>query len=483
VTPRVAKSWFGSAIGGLALLILETRSAEAAEHLTAEEVLASSAVHYPSIIESLARRRGAAGKVVETDGAFDLVFTADGFGRLAGFYDGSAVQGGVKQEIGRLGARLYADYQLSDGRFPLYEDSRYTTDRGAVSVGALFSLLRDRDIDDRRFARADAGLALQAADLEVLLTRLGVQQRAAIAYWRWVTAGRTLEVYRNLLELARDRVTGLEAQVRSGAQASIFLVENRQNITRRETFVASAVRELRIAANELSLYYRDADGRPRVPDDSELPPMPSLAAGPLEPRPSIADASTALTRRPELEILRTAIARAQQRVALAANAMKPRVDVNVELGRALGSAAEGGPSRDSSDARIGVSFSVPLQQRAARGRLQQERAAIDAIAAEQRLRREQIEVEVENIVLELDIAEQLLKLAADQVEQTELVRAAEQRRFENGASDFFVVNLREETAANARIQHFAADLDRRVARINYDAATVDLQRLGLDAAE
>jgi outer membrane protein TolC len=483
MTALSAKSWFGSAVGGLALLLLETRAADAAEPLTAADVLASSATHYPSIVESLARRRGAEGRVLEADGAFDLVFAADGSSRLSGYYDGSAAKGGVRRNIAPFGARLYADYKLSDGFFPIYEDANYTTDRGAISVGALFSLLRDRDIDDRRFARTDASLSLRAAELDVLLTRIGVQQRALVAYWRWVTAGRTLDVYRNLLLLARDRVAGLEEQVRSGAQASIFLVENRQNITRRETFVTSAARDLRIAANELSMYLRDPDGKPRVPEDSELPPAPPIATEAPPPTRIAPDTATALARRPELELLRTAIARAENRVALAANSMKPRVDVNVELAQALGSVAEGGPSRDSSDARVGVSFSVPLQQRVARGKLQQERAAIDAIVAEQQLQREQIEVEVENIVLDLNIAEDLLRLAAEQVEQTELVRAAEQRRFENGASDFFVVNLREETAANARIQYFAADLDRRIARANYDAAIVDLAGLGLETED
>ena len=49
----------------------------------------------------------------------------------------------------------------------------------------------------------------------------------------------------------------------------------------------------------------------------------------------------------------------------------------------------------------------------------------------------------------------------------------------SGASDFFLVNLREETAANALVQYYSAYLARRVARANYDAATVDLERLGI----
>ena len=63
--------------------------------------------------------------------------------------------------------------------------------------------------------------------------------------------------------------------------------------------------------------------------------------------------------------------------------------------------------------------------------------------------------------------------------QTETMREAEQRRFQSGASDFFLVNIREETAANARIQFHEARLDREVALADYYAATVELDQLGI----
>ena len=449
--------------------------------LTAEAVLASSARHYPSVLERIATRGGAEGALTRAEGAFDLVFSADGFSRLAGYYDGGVIKGGVKQNLPTLGSSVYADYRLSNGEFPIYEDASYTNELGEIKLGVIFSLLRDRDLDERRFERIDARLSLRETELDLLLTQIGVQRRALVAYWRWVTAGRTLEVYEALLTLARDRQSGLEEQVRRGAQAEIFLIENEQNIARRETFVTNARRDLRFAANELSLFYRDKDAMPLVPHPEELPPAPSPATvEPLALR-AAADADVALANRPELELLRTALERARYRVSLAENSMKPRVDLNVELARDFGDVAEGGLSRDGTETIVGISFSVPLQQRSARGRIRQETAQIEAIRHRQRLREDQIAIEIENIIVNLNAAEAMLQLAADQVELTQRVREAEQRRFENGASDFFLVNIREESAANARIQYYAADLERHIARADYDAALVDLERLGLDA--
>ena len=94
-------------------------------------------------------------------------------------------------------------------------------------------------------------------------------------------------------------------------------------------------------------------------------------------------------------------------------------------------------------------------------------------------RYEQIELVVNNLLVELNVSRELLLLAAQEVQQTGIMRVAELRRFESGASDFFLLNIREETAANARIRLLRAELTTRVARANYDAATVNLSRLGI----
>ncbi len=111
--------------------------------------------------------------------------------------------------------------------------------------------------------------------------------------------------------------------------------------------------------------------------------------------------------------------------------------------------------------------------------MQQEQAKVESLRQEQRLTADQIEVEVGNILIDLNVAEDLLRLAEQEVDQSETLMVAEQNRFASGASDFFLVNIREETAANARIQYYTADLKRRIARADYDAATVDLSRLGI----
>jgi outer membrane protein TolC len=169
-----------------------------------------------------------------------------------------------------------------------------------------------------------------------------------------------------------------------------------------------------------------------------------------------------------------------QKLALSENELKPRLDLSLELAEGFGSLGEGGASRDGTDTVVGFTFSVPLERRQAKGRITQARAELESLRQEQRRLEDRVEIELRNILLELDIAEQLMRLAEQDVDLSETMRLAEIRRFEQGASDFFLVNIREETAANARIGYFTALQRTQVARANYDAATVNLARLGID---
>ncbi|MFT6287239.1 MAG: outer membrane protein TolC [Halieaceae bacterium] len=447
--------------------------------LLPKQVLESSSRHFPGILESLAAQRAAQGRALAAEGAFDLVFDSQGYNRTDGFYDGSLLGGSLTQPLRDMGASIYGGYDVSRGDFPIYEDSSFTSRDGQVKVGVLFSLLRDRDIDERRFGENDALLELEQAEFDVLLTRIGVQQQALIAYWRWVTAGRKLQVYKELLELAKDRESGLEVQVREGNLAQISLIENLQNITRRQALALSAERNYRAATNALGFYYRGANGEIRFVGSQRLPAETDLSGMSVAPMISVNDSLDALKRRPELLKLKTAMERAQRRAELSENELKPRLDFGVELASGLGDEGEGGPSRDTNDVIVGFEFSVPLERRFAKGRLAEAESDLESLRQQRRELEDQLSVGLRNILLDLDVAKQLVNLASLEVEQSETLRQAESQRFEQGASDFFLVNLREETAADARIRYFIATLERHIARANYDAATVNLPQLGL----
>lgn len=479
-------------LGGAALLALAPAAAGAQDiapvgdpleaaltqgPLLPEEVLRSSALTFPSILEAFEREAAARSDQLSADGAFDLMLRAEAFDRLTGFNDGGAVRAQATQPLQPYGAQIFGGYTLSDGRLPTSSSSFNTNEFGRVNVGALFSLLRDRDIDPRRFALEDTRLATSQARLDVMLVQLNVQQEALRAYWRWVAAGEEIRVFEELLEIAEARQIGLSREVSEGARARIALTENEQNLLARRSLLEDAKRNLRVAANSLGFYLRRSDGTMIVPTREMLPnrdqmrgvaPVEQLLTQPI---------SDVIQNRPELETFRLALQRAANRVDLRRNDLLPRVDASVELSRGFGDPAS--PTGDTTGAAVGVTFSVPLQRREARGRLQRAEAELRETELRQRRIADQLTTEVRNIIDNLTAALKVADLAEAEVKQANQMVQAERTRFRLGAGDFFFVNRREEAAADAQIKAIRAKLAGRLAEASFNAATMNLPALGL----
>lgn len=448
--------------------------------LLPEAVLRSSALTFPSILESFEREAAARSDQLAADGAFDLILEGEAYDRVTGTFSGGYAEVGARQPIAAMGAELFGSYRLSDGTFPIYENIFNTNQAGEFKIGGLLSLLRNRRIDQRRFGVDDTRLARDQARLDVLLVQLKVQHEALSAYWRWVALGEEIAVYEELLEIAEARAIGLAREVREGATARIALIENEQNVIRRRTLLTEAQRNFQTAATSLSFYLRDSSGRLIVPTRAQLPGPEILDRLPDMQALLNTQRSDVLENRPELQNFKIALERAQNKVALRENDLQPQLDFKAEVSRDFGAIGDGGPTFDSTDTVVGVTFSVPLQRRTARGRLRRAEAELREIELRERRVADQISVELDNILTNLNAALKLAGLAENEVEQADAMVTAERRRFRLGAGDFFLVNLREESAATAQIRKIRAKLNGKISQASYSAATMDLEALGLD---
>jgi outer membrane protein TolC len=448
--------------------------------LLPDEVLRSSALTFPSILEAFEREAAARSDQLSADGAFDLMLKGEYYDRLTGFYSGGYGKVEARQALRPYGAEVFGSYRVSDGDFPTYENYNYTNALGEAKVGALFSLLRNRDIDGRRFAIEDTRLAASQARLDVLLVQLNVQHEALRAYWRWVGAGEEIRVFEELLEIAEARQIGLTREVNEGARARIALTENELNLLKRRALLEEAKRNFATASNSLGYYLRGSDGQMVVPTREMLPDLARMKG--IAPAEQLAATPTSeiIQSRPELQTFKLALERANNKVALRQNDLQPSLDASVELSRDFGQLGPGGPGFDSTDAVVGLTFSVPLQRRTARGAVQRAEAELRETELRQRRIADQITTEVGNILANLSAALKLSDLAEAEVKQANQMVQAERTRFRLGAGEFFLVNAREETAANAQVSAIRAELAGRLAEASYNAATMNLRALGLE---
>ena len=443
------------------------------------DLLRSSARTFPSILAAFEKEAAARADQLAAEGAFDLMLDAQAYSRLTGSFNTIYVDTKATQPLEQMGAEVFASYRLSNGRFPIYENIFNTNEFGEVKIGGVLPLLRNSSIDSRRFARRDADLAASQAELDVLLVKLKVQAEALGAYWSWVAAGREVAVYEELLEIAQARAIGLSREFQEGAAPRIALVENEQNVLRRKTLLAEAQRRFATASTSLGFYLRESGGQMVVPARRHLPDADELRGLPSVEQLMRSSLSDAVANRPELANLAISIERARGTISLRRNDLRPRLDATAEISRDFGPIGAGGSTFDSTDTVVGVTFSVPLQRRGAQGRLDKAEAELRALELDRRRVSDELTVELENIVTNLEAALELTSLAEAELAQARQMVTAERRRFALGAADFFLVNLREETAASAQIRQIRAELNGRLSAANYDTAVMNLEALGL----
>lgn len=458
----------------LRLFLLCTLSAWPAHAITMEELLHSSAEHYPSIAKSLAAVAGQEGKIQSAQGAFDWELNNNSTTRAAGYYDGSYTDSQITRRLSDSATRLYGGYRASAGRFPVYEDEKVTLNDGEFNVGVALSLWRNRIIDEERFAVADARMELEQKKIDLLLTRLGVQYDAMQAYIDWLAAGKAVRVAERMLSLSEKRQSLFATRAEKGDVPRILLTENSQTISKRRAEVNDAHKNLANKAAKLSLYWRDAEGRSLLPKHKDLPKdFPSAKAMNIRIEEEIEKARSV---RPELIKVDLGLKREKYKLRLGENKVLPKVDMLVEGAKDIGA---GDPRRRDTEAKIGFKISIPLQQNLGRGQIKQSEATITQLEQENRLLSDRIATEIRIAVNNYNAARQNVDLAEQEKKATSAMEQAERERFENGATDFFVLNMREERAAEAELKSIQSRMKLWQALSDYYLATLQTQSFGL----
>jgi len=457
----------------LVAAVLCGASGRAAAALELDQVLASSIEHFPAIQAAVQETLIREGRVTGALGAFDLALEQNAKVR-GGYYDGRTLDNRLVKPLPLANMQTFAGYRVSNDDFPIYEEEYVTNDGGEFNLGIVFSLWRDRSIDPRRFELAAARLGVREAELDLELARITTQRNATRAYWSWVVAGQRLAVYRALVALAERRVNAFEQRAAAGDIATIHIVENRQNLLRRQALATEAQGDFDARAIELSLYLRDVHGDPMRPDATALP---GLVTGTTA---HVADAeilvAAVLSVRPELARLDTLSDIERKRLALAENELMPRVDLGLKGAHDIGNGAR---AREGFEAVVDLTISIPLERRRGTGLVAESRARLEQINFERALTEQRLANEIRKLGTTLNAMRELVALTGDEAEQAATMEQAERTRFEAGASDFFLVNLREERSADARIRHLDARLLYQLSVADLHAITIDREALGL----
>ncbi len=413
-----------------------------------DDVLTSVERHFPLILAAQEEIEAAEGRLLQAEGGFDTALKSSNRFELEGFYDSERLKLNLEQPTGLWGATFSGGYRLGQGTFADYEGGEKTNEDGEFKIGVNLPLLQNRAIDARRVALWRARLAREQADPVLVIKRLESTLKATDAYWKWVSAGRLREIARRLLALAESRMAQVRLAVEEGLLPRINLTENERLIVDRRVRLVRAERKLQEAGIELSLYWRDEQGRPTVPPDSLLPyefPEPRASEEIVVPE----DEAFALRHRPEVMATQLELEQLRLDRSLAQNQLQPRLDFGLFASQDIGDDVNDPDDKGPFELEALVNLDVPLQRRKAKGKDRELRAKIAKLEREFQFLVEVITTDVMDARSALTQAWLRIEQARENVRLANELADAERFQLSAGESDLLRVNLREQQAAVA----------------------------------
>ncbi|WP_162051558.1 TolC family protein [Pontibacter pamirensis] len=354
-----------------------------------------------------------------------------------------------------FGPELIAGYDQTQGQY--LSPEAITPERGLSYAGIAVPLAQGLFIDERRaiIRQADLMQGIAEAERVKLINKLLLQ--ATKDYWDWLLYFREMQLYEEALELASFRLQGVRIRVQEGDLAAIDTVE-----------ALVAVQDRLVMLQQAQLAYNNTRlmvathlwGPDQVPLELQESTIPALIGSELTslPQDSVQQLLViAKANHPDLRKLSLKGQQLEVEQRFAANKLLPKLNAEYNVLQSDFYLNSDVLERQHMGAnyKLGVSFSMPLFLREARGKLQLTRAKQQANSLEliQTVR------EVENNLLaafnEWQALEEQIRLQELMVENAEALRNGEVIRFQNGESSLFLVNAREVKLMEAQLKLYA----------------------------
>ncbi len=443
---------------------------------TEEEVLESTQNHFPVILQAIEGMQAAQGDVQARMGAFDAKVVSNNTSVPVGYYKRDYWDAQIEKSFGFAGSHVYAGYSYGfRGMFPPQYSTFSTNSGGTPRVGGSFSALRGFSIDARRAEIRKAELALNTSKLDIQRTRISVKRDARIAYWHWISTVRNVQIHQDLLDLAENRNRVLEQRARAGDISNVVVTENLQYIAHRRAELASAELGMRQSALDLSLFYRDQNGEPRLVGNvapHDLDTRMQTRAQDVETNadhglyPAFQGGS--LLRRPDVLSLSNELAINQWDVKLAKNMFLPKLDLGIDYTKNIGNQD---PSNAPHVLTIFINLEIPIEYNLLKGISKTAHARQRALTSQYNFLIQSIQVEIDKLRQAISFSRKRMNNAQQEMNYAKELVQAETYKFTQGGSNLFLVNIREAAYTQALQNTILSQLDLIRAQADYEAST------------
>ena len=456
---------------------------------------------------------------------------------------GSGRSGTTTSTTYSLSPSINKSFELGGGNYTLsFANSHTNTSSSFSFINPYYSsnlslqftqpLLRNRSIDNNRRQIRIQKKRLEQSDADFRLRTIDVITRVQRAYWDLVFALRDQQNQLDNLNLTRENLRRVEAQIAVGTKAPLERAEVQTELANRESSLLVAVQGVSIAENNLKqLIFKDPTTREWsaqvTPTDT-----PKFDTTPVNLNDALKEARE---NRPELRRLRLQNDINRIDIQYFKNQTRPQIDLESTLattglaGKDVSGAAAagtlfpliggdpntnasafllreiravqtqagfplsvvpfvpslggpptnliGGYGKDLSNLfgfktrniTIGVAFQIPLKNSTAEANLAGANIQKEQLEASVRSQDQLIEVDVRNAAQAVETSRRRVLAARDARANAEMQLEGEQRLYQVGRSTTFLLFQRENALTNARNAELRAETD-------YNKALADMQR-------
>ena len=311
--------------------------------------------------------------------------------------------------------------------------------------------------------------------------------QAVTQYWAVVQARGNLEVARSSMEAAEATYKRDKRALELGALPPLDIYRSESQVASRRVQVIQGEYAVKQAEDELRLTL-GADQDPYLQAlDLQLTENPD-PEGELLSIDTGAALQRALTKRPEFDAARAALANDETRIRLAHNHLLPQLDLQGNYA----SNGVGGTSLNSANQPVStsslnqlfgfgyptytaqLSLNLPLRNRAAKAELGSALVSRRSDLYSQRRLQEQITLDVSNAVHQLEQAKLSIVAGKEALDLAKKTMAAEQRKYELGSGTIFLVLEAQTEVATAEQSLLQAEVGYQLALAAVDHATGEL---------
>jgi outer membrane protein len=424
---------------------------------------------------------------------------------VTSIFQGGGTTGSVRNTNLTISPTLTKFFETGGGNYQVqFNNGRTATNATNSTLNPFYSsnltllytqpLLRNRAIDANRHAIRVQKKVLSQTDSDFRQRTIAIIAQAQAAYWNLVFALRNQQNQTDSLNLSRQNLQNIEAQIGAGAKAPLDRAQVLTDIANREGALYQATQSVSNAENTLKqIMLKDPASSEwsaqLVPTDS-----PVLDLSPVDLTSALDEAHK---NRPELARLKFQKEINTLDLQYFRNQAKPQIDLTgalVTSGLAGNPALPpcpppagttacvnptyvGGYGQDlanmfkfkNREINVGVAISLPLRNRTAKANIAATEIQKEQIDASYRSTDQAIEMDVRNAAQSVDTAQKRVVAARLARESAEQQLSGEQKLFDVGRSTTFFLLQRQTELTSARTNEIQAETD-------YSKALADLQR-------